>query len=265
MTKVQKRRLQKLRAIQKGNREMAERLFQLKRSIAKAKREGNAAVNKARRKCAGKCERDSSPKTFVGPKYVPSTQTRTTVTIGNHFDNLKRYKAVKTKGLNADPRVLRRVRRHLKDAAKAYSKVRKMHRSKYYKYPVYVPKRKGNPKFPKMLMKRDRERLKRLYSGKKDGLPLPPAKGKGKGKKGIKRVHLVKGKGKGKGKNGIKRVILKGAKKAKKGIKKVKKAVKHAVKWSGRKAEAAVKKAGGALKWSGRKIAHAVKKWSGRK
>jgi len=162
LTKEQKQQIKKLETIRKQNDKINDQIFQLQKAIDAAKREGKAKLQAAARKCNGKCERsEQQGGVFVGPKGVPNTQTRTVVVIGDHNENKKRYTAVKTKGLNWNHKFLKKVGRDLKDLDKLHASVKAMHRSKYYKYPVYEPKRKGNVKFPKMLMKRDADRLKR--------------------------------------------------------------------------------------------------------
>jgi len=104
-----------------------------------------------------------------------------------------------------------------------------MHRSKYYKYPVYVPKRKGKLKFPKMLMKRDKLRLKRLKALKlkaaKKAAKLAKTRISGKGgrMKGVKYGPKPAVKGKKKKDGLLKRLVKavkKGAKKTRKSCEK---------------------------------------------
>jgi hypothetical protein len=258
--------------MRKRNDKINAQIFKLKKAIAAAQRQTKAKLQAAARKCNGKCERsEQQGGVFIGPKGIPASKTRTTIVIGNHEDNKKRYTAVKTKGLNWDKKVLKRTARHLKDLDKVYSDVKAMHRSKYYKYPVYEPPRKGKLKFPKMLMKRDRQRLARLKAAalKAAKLKAKQAKlrisGKGGRMPGVKYGPKPAAKGGKKKKKGgllkrLVRAVKKGAKKLGKGIKKGAKKLGKGLKKAGKGIKKGLKKLGKGIKKGGKKVGRGLGK-----
>jgi len=80
------------------------------------KRTQTERLRNERAKCNGKCPREFP--ILVGPKGVPSTETRTVVVIGDKGHNRQRWSAIKTsKKMLWSPKGIKKTRKHLANAA----------------------------------------------------------------------------------------------------------------------------------------------------
>jgi len=96
--------------------------FKLRSELARVKRSQADRLREERRKCAGKCDREFP--ILVGPKNVPSKETRSVVVIGDRAANKKRWSRVSThKRLFWHPKGLKKTARHIKKAGRTIKAV----------------------------------------------------------------------------------------------------------------------------------------------
>jgi len=113
---VVKKAKKDLKAAQKAQIEAEEAAFKAKQKLRKLQRSQAERLRTEKAKCNGKCPRVFP--IYVGPKNVPSTETRTVVVIGNKEHNKQRWSKVKThKKMLWNPKGIKKTRKHLANAA----------------------------------------------------------------------------------------------------------------------------------------------------
>jgi len=113
---VVKKAKKDLKAAQKAQIQAEEAAFTAKQKLRKLKRRQSERLRAERAKCNGKCPREFP--IYVGPKNVPSTETRSVVVIGNKAHNKARWSKIKThKKLLWSPKGIKKTRKHLANAA----------------------------------------------------------------------------------------------------------------------------------------------------
>jgi len=113
---VVKKAKKDLKAAQEAQIVAEEAAFKAKQKLRKLKRTQNERLRTEQAKCNGKCPRVFP--IYVGPKGVPSTETRSVVVIGNKADNKKRWSAIKTHDkLLWSPKGIKKARKHVTNAA----------------------------------------------------------------------------------------------------------------------------------------------------
>jgi len=105
-----------LKAAQSAQISAEEKAFKAAQKLRKIKRLQSERLRKARSKCNGKCPREFP--ILVGPKNVPSKETRTVVVIGDKGHNRARWSKVHTPSKYLwNPKGLKKAKKHVLQAA----------------------------------------------------------------------------------------------------------------------------------------------------